>query len=155
MVTLDRLLAETGIEKVDVIKMDIQGAEALALRGMFRTLAYNPDLVIFTEFWPWGIEQTGLSPLGFLSDLQKEGFRFKAIDEDKHRVREVTDIDQFVAEHGKFQYTSSANLQRSHTNLLCTKGDRWNEAELLFQQRAPRLQGSPRALARNSEFVKI
>ena len=120
MVDLDGLLADNGVNKVDVIKMDIQGAEGLALRGMSRTLADNPQIVILTEFWPWGIEQTGQSPLGFLKDLQEAGFKFKAIDEDEHRVREVEDVEQLVEGHDKLQYTG-VYLRRSHANLICIK----------------------------------
>jgi FkbM family methyltransferase len=120
MLDLDSLLSDIGIGKVDVIKMDIQGAEALALRGMSRTLANNPKIVILTEFWPWGIEQTGLSPLGFLMDLQQAGFKFKVIDEDERRVQDVKDINELVAGHDKLQYTG-VDLRRSHANLICSR----------------------------------
>lgn len=122
MTTVDHLLADNGISTVDVIKMDIQGAEALALHGMRRTLANNPNIVIFTEFWPWGIEQTGQSPLSFLRNLQEFGFRFRTIDEDKHQIRDVGEINQLIADHEKLQYTS-VDLRRSHANLICIKGD--------------------------------
>ena len=120
MVDLDRLLADNEITKVDVIKIDIQGAEALALRGMSRTLADNPHIVIFTEFWPWGIEQTGLSPVDFLRRLQEAGFSFKTINENERRVTDVEDINQLIAGHDKLQYTG-LDLRRSHANLICTR----------------------------------
>ena len=46
---------------VDFIKMDIQGYELSALRGMERTIAANPALVIFSELWPYGLRQAGAS----------------------------------------------------------------------------------------------
>jgi hypothetical protein len=120
MIDLDRLLAENGIDRVDVIKMDIQGAEAIALQGMRRTLANNPRLAIVAEFWPWGIEQTGLSAQGFLRDLQEAGFRFQTIDETRHRVEDVEDIGRLLAEHASLQYTGM-DLRRSHANLICVR----------------------------------
>jgi FkbM family methyltransferase len=120
MIDLDHLLSENRISNVNVIKMDIQGAEALALKGMNRTLAENPDLVIFAEFWPWGIEQTGSSASGFLRDLRKGGFVFKAIEEDRRRVIDVEDVDELIARHENLQYTG-ATLRRSHANLICVR----------------------------------
>jgi FkbM family methyltransferase len=122
MVSLDALLADNGIGKVNVIKMDVQGAEALVLSGMRRTLANSANVVMFTEFWPWGIEQAGQSPLDFLRDLQKLGFRFKTIDESDRRITDVAEISDLVADHDKLQYTG-ADLRRSHANLICIKGD--------------------------------
>jgi FkbM family methyltransferase len=47
LVTIDALVAELGLEKVDVIKMDIEGAEQNALRGARSTLQnLRPRLAI-------------------------------------------------------------------------------------------------------------
>jgi FkbM family methyltransferase len=120
MVDLDHLLADNGIDRVDVIKMDIQGAEALALRGMRRILAGNPEMVIFAEFWPWGIEQTGLKAAGFLEQLRDAGFSFQAIDEEGRKLTAVETVDELVAGHRDLQYTGT-DLRRSHANLLCVR----------------------------------
>jgi FkbM family methyltransferase len=48
-----------GRFRVDFIKMDIQGYELSALRGMEKTITANPALVIFSEFWPYGFRQSG------------------------------------------------------------------------------------------------
>jgi FkbM family methyltransferase len=50
-----------GQFRVDFIKMDIQGYELHALRGMERTIGANPDIVIFSEFWPYGFKKCGTS----------------------------------------------------------------------------------------------
>ena len=120
MIDLDHLLAENEIDAVQLIKMDIQGAEGLALRGMSGTLAKSSVVVIFTEFWPWGIEEAGESVAGFLRELMRAGFRFKAIDEDKRTLTDVPDIEQLIARHHKLQYTG-ADFRRSHANLICIK----------------------------------
>lgn len=45
--TLDDVLAELGVEKVNVIKLDIEGAEWMALRGALKTIAQSrPTLIL-------------------------------------------------------------------------------------------------------------
>jgi FkbM family methyltransferase len=46
-------------ERVDLIKMDIQGYELHALRGANRVLVDNPDIMLLLEFWPYGLKQAG------------------------------------------------------------------------------------------------
>lgn len=44
-----------GWERVDFVKMDIQGFECRALAGMRNTLQKNESLLIVTEYWPQGL----------------------------------------------------------------------------------------------------
>jgi FkbM family methyltransferase len=46
-------------ERVDLIKMDIQGYEVHALRGAKRILNENPEIKLLLEFWPSALEQAG------------------------------------------------------------------------------------------------
>jgi len=75
--TLDQALHQTGIDRVDVIKMDVQGAEELVLRGAFNTLLSAHPVIIF-EVWPEGATLLGLSPNGAWELLESEGYQFFA-----------------------------------------------------------------------------
>ena len=57
-----------------IVKMDIQGAEMAALRGMDKLIRTNLDLKIIIEFWPAGIRGYGDSPEEMLDKLLRYGF---------------------------------------------------------------------------------
>ena len=60
-------------ERVDLIKMDIQGYELEALRGANRVLADNPDIKLLFEFWPYGLKQAGGSSVELIAVLKQNG----------------------------------------------------------------------------------
>jgi FkbM family methyltransferase len=60
-------------ERVDLIKMDIQGYELHALRGANRVLADNPGIKLLFEFWPYGLKQAGGSSAELIAVLKQKG----------------------------------------------------------------------------------
>lgn len=49
--TLDSVMEELGIEKVNIIKIDVEGAEMAVLRGALHTLKRSEDVKIVFESW--------------------------------------------------------------------------------------------------------
>jgi FkbM family methyltransferase len=108
----DRLAGDGG--PVHFIKMDIQGAEGLALKGMRNVLKRNSHLTLVTEFWPNGIKRSGIEPNVFLSTLQEEGFALQRIDKKSLRLIE-TDAEWLL---NKQVYEGDMDF----VNLVCRKG---------------------------------
>ncbi len=53
LTTIDKLVDELNLERVDFIKMDIEGAERQALQGAAKTIAeFHPKLAIALEHYP-------------------------------------------------------------------------------------------------------
>ncbi len=79
-VSIDELI-ETGILKtVNVIKIDIQGYELVAFKGMLKLLTESPDLKIVAEYWPHGFTRAGTSAIEFYDFFEKLGYAFTIID---------------------------------------------------------------------------
>jgi len=54
---------------IDLIKLDVQGAEALALKGMDKILKTNNRLKMIVDFFPILLEKMGDSPKEFISRI--------------------------------------------------------------------------------------
>lgn len=66
-VALDDVLPE----KVDFIKMDIDGSEPQALKGLIKTIERNPQLKMIIECYPEYIKRLGHNPEDMLAILDK------------------------------------------------------------------------------------
>ena len=96
--------------KIDLIKMDIQGAEMKALEKMVNCIRNNRNIIVITEFWPHGLRSFGSDPKYFLQLLSQYGFKIFNINEQKRRIEETisTKLIRFY-KNGAF------------TNLLCVR----------------------------------
>lgn len=70
----DDILAHVG--RVDMIKIDVEGAEHLVWKGLRRTLAKNPDIVVVLEYNAARHSQAG--PLA--ATMEADGFPLRFID---------------------------------------------------------------------------
>ena len=99
-------------EKIDFIKIDIEGAEQEALLGASSLLKRNKNIKIATEFCPLLLGAFGVKSEEYLCLLTQYGFELYDMDEQKYRMKPaiITELlETYTPEMG--------NL----TNLLCVR----------------------------------
>jgi len=77
-----------GDKNIAFIKMDIQGFEMSAVKGMVKTLQ-NPDLKMLSEFWPYGMRKAGTSVLEYYQFLKQYAFNIYLIE--NNELKELTE----------------------------------------------------------------
>jgi FkbM family methyltransferase len=74
--TLDHFMARQERPRIDVLKMDTQGAEGLILAGAEGVLC-NKGIILFLEYWPYGLRNCGTDPNDLLTWLASLGFEVR------------------------------------------------------------------------------
>lgn len=69
----DYLATAQGGKEINFIKMDIQGFEMSAVKGMTKTLQ-SLHLKLLSEFWPYGMRKAGTSVLEYYTFLKQNNF---------------------------------------------------------------------------------
>ncbi|MDE2590834.1 MAG: FkbM family methyltransferase, partial [Patescibacteria group bacterium] len=92
--------------KVDILKIDVQGAEMTVINGALQTIKNNPNLQIIVEFWPAGLSSNGTKPLQFLKKLDNLGFYTYDLNGSQPLQKTMTELCN--------EYTD-----KSFTNLYC------------------------------------
>ena len=82
---LDTLLGPR--ERVDLVKIDVEGAELQVWRGMQRIVADNPDIAIILEFGPSHLRKAGQNIAAWFDELQSTGLKAWEINENTASFR--------------------------------------------------------------------
>ena len=99
-VSVDEYLGNN--RKIDFIKMDIQGFEMQAVKGMERTLEENKNIKLISEFWPYGLSKAGSSVNEYFNFLQEKGFTCYLLEKNslqKLTLEKVDSIKDLSEEH--------------------------------------------------------
>lgn len=111
--SLDSFLESEGLPSVDLIKVDVEGAEEAVLNGMPQLIERSSNLKLIMEFNPALLNSAGVTPLTFLERLTANNWTVNLIDEtDGQSLALPDDISSFVD-----QLVSSG----SSVNLFCTQ----------------------------------
>lgn len=99
--TLDQWVIESGVDRIDLIKIDIQGYEPAFLRGAEQTLKeFRPQLLI--EVSPDDLQPQGLTNTDLIKQIEEIGYEVFQVDKSRSRITSKT-IDN----------------QKAYPNVLC------------------------------------
>ena len=96
--------------KIDFVKIDIEGAEYLAIQGMSNLLNKNKNIKIITEFYPCWLENFNVKSEEYLKLLSKHGFKLYNLNKNAVKKTSIPDLSKV--------YTVR---KENYTNLLCKK----------------------------------
>lgn len=115
--TLDNIIAREKINRINIIKMDIEGGEPKAIAGMQNLLNKNQNIKMVLEFAPAWIKKT-LNPLDFLKKISAYGFEIFAVLPDameKIKSDNDSDYEKFIPE------SRDGTAYNQFVNLYCEK----------------------------------
>ena len=111
-ITLDDYFTKLNlIDKINFVKIDVEGFEFGVLKGMTRIIEKSKNLKLFLEFNRVGIEAAGFDPKEILDFLYKNNFKIYFLNYKENSINEA-DKNQLL--------TSKDNLNEN-INLLCSK----------------------------------
>lgn len=109
-ISLDEFLKQRGSPVVDVIKIDVEGAELSVLRGMRQTVARLPGLKVIIEYCPANLNGAGVAPREIFDELRSQSFKLQVIRPDGS----VKAIERFEDLEGDLN-------PMGYLNLLCAR----------------------------------
>jgi FkbM family methyltransferase len=115
-VSLDQYLNSVGIDHLDLIKIDAEGAEPRILAGMKSILSANSQIVLIIEINPNALGAADSSPQALLAILANHGF-----------VPRLIMPDCRLAD-------PEAQDFKGVPNLLCLRPDHWEDLTLVAAQ---------------------
>lgn len=107
--------------EIKLIKMDIQGAEWLALQGMTRILSENENIHIFMEFWPNALREAQTQLDHMLDFFFQNKFHLYQIFERHTQVIPISrpKLDEMAQTNEEYNLLLLKNIQQSPLKAYC------------------------------------
>lgn len=121
-IVLDDFFNQEIKQPIDVIKMDVEGAEMLALSGMNSLIRESENLKMFVEFFPLLIREMGNSPEEFIRKLLEDyHFSIFVIEHDYSMANYALD-KEYLRIDGVKKLMNLCPSKMDHLNLFLEKG---------------------------------
>jgi FkbM family methyltransferase len=91
-VSLDDNLADHGVQKVDLLKIDVEGAEPMVLDGAEKLLRHPAAPTILIEVNPVSLRSANYAPDAVLSRLQSHGYHLRELERFTYKGETVVNI---------------------------------------------------------------
>ena len=109
-ITIDSFINENNVSP-NVIKMDIEGAEPLALAGMNNLLSKTDELIIFSEFNPYFFRKGGGDPEQYINTFIENKFKIFDINQNNDKLHLISSAKEAL----------NLCVNRSYLNIMCIK----------------------------------
>ena len=80
-------------QRIDVAKIDVEGAELDVMDGMARVVEENPGILIIAEYGPSHLARTGVTPKDWLSAFSSHGLQGYIIEEPSGNCVPIEQVD--------------------------------------------------------------
>lgn len=77
-------------KKINFIKIDVQGADVLVIKGAKGIMSNNPNILIVSEFSTMNFRKMNTDPKEYLDELSKMGFVFYNIDDKNQSIDKLS-----------------------------------------------------------------
>ena len=114
LTNLDNYFDSDMIDKINFIKIDVEGLEFSVLKGMKNILKNSKKIKILFEFMPENTMEVGFTPIELLNYLTSNDFKLYCIDDKTKKLLYVSNNEEIV----KLCSTTNNTISR---NLFCEK----------------------------------
>jgi len=114
LTNLDNYFDSDMIDKINFIKIDVEGLEFSVLKGMKNILKNSKKIKILFEFMPENTMEVGFTPIELLNYLTSNDFKLYCMDDKTKKLLYVSNNEEIV----KLCSTTNNTINR---NLFCEK----------------------------------
>ena len=114
LTNLDNYFDSDMIDKINFIKIDVEGLEFSVLKGMKNILKNSKKIKILFEFMPENTMEVGFTPIELLNYLTSNDFKLYCMDNKTKKLLHVSNNEEIV----KLCSTTDNTISR---NLFCEK----------------------------------
>ena len=114
LTNLDNYFDSDMIDKINFIKIDVEGLEFSVLKGMKNILKNSKKIKILFEFMPENTMEVGFTPIELLNYLTSNNFKLYCMDDKTKKLLYVSNNEEIIK-----LCSSTDNTIR--TNLFCEK----------------------------------
>jgi len=114
LTNLDNYFDSDMIDKINFIKIDVEGLEFSVLKGMKNILKNSKKIKILFEFMPENTMEAGFTPIELLNYLTSNNFKLYCMDDKTKKLLHVSNNEEIV----KLCSTTDNTISR---NLFCEK----------------------------------
>lgn len=93
VISLDSFLPTINVDHIDFMKIDTDGSEPLAMKGMVDTIKNSPDFVMLAEYMPSNVRRYYEDPMMFLTVAEECGLKLETIIDTESGPIENQDIE--------------------------------------------------------------